>query len=244
MSSVGHWDTTFPRRAEDRATEQGRCSRTIRRLWCCLGDARNAPRYAVKYGVFVLAILGALELWAVKGDGPMPPFEPLSASANLDPHRVSSAQCMLKNTTDQNRWDGLAPALAILGDTNPEVAQWVEEVHQQQRLVFTDRFKDAGDTVNFLAKFDLFERRLLISPGLYAETDGSVAAILCHEYRHACQRLPKVLNYALSYLFLKGGNPAIVENDALIYEQEARCAIYGTSDEALEAYATRLAAAE
>ena len=33
--------------------------------------------------------------------------------------------------------------------------------------------------------------------------------------------------YALSFLLSPGGDPAIIENDALLYEQEANLAIFG-----------------
>jgi hypothetical protein len=148
---------------------------------------------------------------------------------------------MLKGASDQDRWEGLAPTLAILMQTNPEVALWVGDMHAEGRLVFNDSGAEGKSSVNSLAKFDHFDRELRISPGLYAEPDGAAAAVLCHEYRHSRQRLPKVLNYALSFLFRKGGDPSIVEHDAVIYEQEARRAIFGESNEALDALDTRLA---
>lgn len=209
-------------------------------LRTCLIDIRNVPRYAVRYGFFFLAVLGALQIWAAKGDGPMPAFATLPFSAQLDPHRVSSARCMTRQTSDESRWEGLAPALAILQHANPEVARWVTSCHEQGRLVFMDRSDQVAGT-DFLARFDLFQRKLKINAGLYAEPDGSVAAILCHEYRHARQGFPKVFHYALSFLFLKQGDASIVENDAVLYEREARCAIFDEADEALEAYMARLA---
>lgn len=242
MSSAAGCKTTLPHSADRRGTEGQIRSRLQDCLWCCLVDTKNVPRYVVRYGLLVLALLGAIQLFAARGDGPIPSFTTLSASTELNPNRISSARCMTSRKSEQDRWEGLAPALAILRDTNPEVAQWTESTHEDGRVIFTDRCKDAGDRENFLAKFDLFQRELRISPGLYAEPDGSVAAILCHEYRHSRQRFPKVLSYALSFLFLKGGDPSIIENDAVIYEQEARCAIFGQSDEALDGLAARLAA--
>jgi len=172
----------------------------------------------------------------------MPAFKALQSSPALDPHRVSSGRCMLKSSTNTERWEGLAPALAILQKANPEVANWVESCRAEDRLVFTKNTKKVEDGVSSLAKFDLFRRELRISPGLYAEPDGSVAAILAHEYRHSRQGIPKILSYALSFVFLKGGDPSIVENDAVIYEQAARRAIFNEPNEALDAFAARLAA--
>ena len=62
---------------------------------------------------------------------------------------------------------------------------------------------------------------------LYCENDGTIAVTLCHEYRHSRQNLGKYFQYALSFLFVRGGDLSIVENDAVIYEHEAQNAIFG-----------------
>ena len=239
MSSAATWDSTLPPAAKP--TKERILPLPHTRLSHGLADVKSVPRYLIRYGVLSLAILGAIQLWAARGDGPVPAFSTLSAATTLNPRQVSSGECMLRIKSATERWEGLAPALVILQNTNPEVADWVERTHMEGRLVFTDGAKDALDRVSYLAKFDLFLRELRISPGLYAEPDGSVAAILAHEYRHSRQGFPKILCHALSFFFIKGGDPSIVENDAVIYEQEARRAIFGESNEALEALTARLA---
>jgi hypothetical protein len=77
-----------------------------------------------------------------------------------------------------------------------------------------------------LAKFDHGRQALVVHRALFAEDDGSVAAILCHEFRHSRQSSPKRFRYALSFLFVNGGDASIVENDAMLYEREARAAIF------------------
>ena len=62
---------------------------------------------------------------------------------------------------------------------------------------------------------------------LFCENDGTVAVTLCHEYRHSRQNLGKLCQYVLSFLFVRGGNLSIIENDAVVYEQEAYEAIFG-----------------
>ena len=171
----------------------------------------------------------------------MPAFNTFLPSIDLDPNRVSAPQCVFKTTDDRARWSGLSPALAILAAANPEVAHWTEGLHTEGRLVFTDQPEGGGEIGNSLARFDHLSRKLRINPGLYAEPDGSIAAILCHEYRHSRQGFPKVFSYALSFVLREGGDPSIVENDAVLYEQQARCVIFGQSDEALEAHIARLA---
>ena len=152
----------------------------------------------------------------------LPTFKTLPLTTDLDPHKVSSGECVLRGCRDEERWQGLSTALTLLRHTNPEVADWVENMHEKGRLLFTAPATGTVDPVGYLAKFDLFQRELRISPGLFAEPDGSLAAILSHEYRHSRQGFPKVFCYALSFIFLKGGDPSIIENDAVIYEQEAR----------------------
>lgn len=240
MSSAAICDTTLPRCTESRE-EQSR-SFSSARLSRHLADARNVPRYVVRYGTVALAILGTIQLWAARGDGPIPTFAALPPAVELDPHRVSSGECLLKTKSDAERWQGLAPALTLLRHSNPEVADWANRLREQGKLVFTAPGANKDDRLGYLAKFDLFQRELRICPALFAEPDGSVAAILSHEYRHSRQGFPKVFSYALSFVFLKGGDPSIIENDAVIYEQEARRAIFGESNEPLDALAARLAA--
>lgn len=248
MSATVDWDQQVAGCSAACVDEESSPSRSLRRtaasptvLGAILRDTVNVPRYVLKNGILVLALLGLLQLWAVEGDGPMPAFNTFLPSVDLDPHRVSSPQCVFKATGDRARWSGLSPALAILAQANPEVARWAESLHAEGRLVFTDHPAGGGEMTCSLAKFDHLSRKLRINPGLYAEPDGSIAAILCHEYRHSRQGFPKVFGYALSFVLRKGGDPSIVENDAVLYEQQARCVIFGQSDEALEAHIARLA---
>lgn len=240
MSSAASWDTTLPPSTKS----QKKRSHFLlpARLSRHLADIRNVPRYALRYSMVALAILGAIQLWAARGDGTLPTFKALPTATDLDPHKVSSGECVLRGCSHEERWQGLSTALTLLRHTNPDVAAWVEGLQEKGRLVFTAPTTGTDDPVGYLAKFDLFQRELRISPGLFAEPDGSVAAILSHEYRHSRQAFPKVFSYALSFVFLKGGDPSIIENDAVIYEQEARRAILGESNEPLDALGARLAA--
>jgi len=194
-------------------------------------DCRNVPRYCLKYGVAVLAMFGLLQVWQAGGDGPLPAFHCLRPAAKLDPFRTSHPQCVFSQTTDAARWQGLTPALAILFEVNPEVAVWVRQTRQDGKLHFAQRAKTGARPISQLAQYDALRGQLTIASGLFAENDGTIAAVLCHEYRHARQRLPKTLVYALSFLWVDGGDPALIENDALLYEQEANLAIFGQYQE-------------
>ena len=125
----------------------------------------------------------------------------------------------------------MTPALAILAEVNPEVAAWVRQTHQDGKLHFTNRAKRCASPTGQLAKYDALRGELTVFGGLFAQNDGTIAAVLCHEYRHSRQRFPKTMVYALSFLWMDGGDPAIIENDALLYEQEANLAIFGQYQE-------------
>ncbi len=62
---------------------------------------------------------------------------------------------------------------------------------------------------------------------LFCENDGTIAVILCHEYRHSRQNFGKLSQYVLSFLFAPGGDLSLIENDAVIYEQQAHNAVFG-----------------
>jgi hypothetical protein len=188
-------------------------------------DLRSVPRYVVRYSVFVLALVGLMALLDARGDGPIPVMFPLM-DPGKSPHRISSAACAVPGVGNEDRWRGLAPALAILDDVNPQVADWVRRRHGDGDLLFSDRFSHGRDRQGSLARYDSFRRTLLVQRALFEEKDGEIAAILCHEYRHSRQSTAKVAKCALSFVVSTEGDRSILENDALLYEHEARLAIF------------------
>ena len=228
MSAAGVWQPA-PGQAQPREISLlRRLGTQTRRI---AADGKHVPRYCFKYGVAVLAMFGLLQLWQASGDGEIPTFRVLHSSSGLDPFRNSHPHCVFADTIDSTRWQALTPALAILAEVNPEVSRWVHQTRQSSKLIFTNRAKISEGSSSQLAEYDALGRELTISRGLFAENDGAIAAVLCHEYRHSRQRFPKTMVYALSFLLSHGGDPAIVENDALLYEQEANLAIFGRYQE-------------
>jgi hypothetical protein len=185
----------------------------------------NVPRYVLRSLVGVAAVCGLLSLWGLHGDGAMPG---MSSLTRLDPYRFSSVHCIADETSAAARWNGLAPALAILDEVNPAVAGWVREKHRHGLLVFGGDCRAARDAGDALAKHEPFRGRLVISPVLFSENDGTVAVTLCHEYRHSRQNFGKLCQYVLSFLSVRGGDLSIIENDAVLYEREAHDAIFGS----------------
>lgn len=203
------------------------------RMWATrlVEDGRLLARYCLKYCVLVLAAFGLTQLRLAVGDGPLAPFHNLPPECRLGPQCVSASSCVLPDTTPQARWEALAPALAILDEVHPDTAQWVRDTERRGKLLFANRWTMGGGRFGCLARYDAFDGRLTICPGLFAESDGRIATILCHEYRHSRQQFSKTLLYALSFVLIRGGDPAIVENDAKLFEQEAQLAVFGSYQE-------------
>lgn len=186
-------------------------------------DLRNIPRYVLRTLIGVTIACGLLSLWESRGDGKIPSMSLLNG---FDPYRISSAGCVAEGTDAETRWKGLSSALAILDSVNPAVATWVREKHEGGAVVFCDDYRAKGEPTAAQAKYDMFRGRLVVNRHLFCENDGTIAVILCHEYRHSRQNVGKVGKYALSCLFVSEGDLSIIENDAMIYEQEAHRAIF------------------
>lgn len=91
---------------------------------------------------------------------------------------------------------------------------------------------DLVNTPRYLLRYGVLVLAAIGFVHVWAATgDGPVPAILCHEHRHSRQRFVKTLSYAFSFLFVQHGDSSIVENDALLYEQEACAAIFGRPGE-------------
>lgn len=190
-------------------------------------DARNTPRYLVRYSVVVLALIGLIGILDAHGDGPIPYFVSLLPTKNLDPNLCTTRECAEKGVVAAERWKGLSRPLKILHQVNPEIAKWLQEQNSRGAIVYSDSDIQSVDKCLALAKYDTMSGKLTINRLLFAEHQGNIAVILAHEFRHSRQSYPKLFRYTLSFLFCKGGDPSIVENDAEIYEQEAKNAIFG-----------------
>jgi hypothetical protein len=175
-------------------------------------------------GIFLL-IIGACCLWDALGDGNIPRNNNYSRSAN--PSLISHYNCAQVSATNEERWEGLSTALAILHEVNPTVETWVIQKHEENKIVFSDGKDNPTFQFTYIAAYDRFSRKLKISRLAFTAEDGQLAQILCHEYRHSRQNFGKFMIYTLSFVFRRGDD-SIVENDAYLYEREASEKIYGT----------------
>ncbi len=225
MSTVPIAESGLPQRKGIEAVRGRRVQRLLGPLVRRLGaDLRSVPRYVIRYTLLVLALFGLLSLWEAHGDGRIPALLPLRTA---DPRRVSAPLCAVPGVNDDARWRGLASALAILDQVNPDVASWARQMHEAGAVVFSDEYCRGRDKQASLAKYDHFGRRLIVQRALFEESDGEIAAILCHEFRHSRQNAAKLVKCALSFVVTADGDRSILENDALVYEHEARLAIFG-----------------
>ncbi len=134
---------------------------------------------------FAFQEFGLQQLWQASGDGPIPTFHSLRPAAGLDPLRTSHPQCVFSTPDDSNRWRALTPALAILSEVNPEVAAWVRQTRQDGKLHFAHRVKAGKHPDSQLAQYDALGGRLTIASGLFAENDGTIAAVDFFEWTEA-----------------------------------------------------------
>ena len=148
----------------------------------------------------------------------------------VNPYLKSNGK-LAPSKSDKARWDGLKNAIFILKNISPETHDWVIKCHKNKKIRFvsqdinresTDDFLDC----NFVCKYQYFESTLVISNQIWAENDGNIAVLLCHEYRHSRQSWFKRLRHCISFIFYKDGNDAIIENDAYLYERQAHASIF------------------
>lgn len=144
---------------------------------------------------------------------------------NFDPHIVSNSNCIFIGTKDKTRYEAIQNSINILKETNPIIAEWVENKWKNKQLIFTE------DGNNYYAKFDFINGNLYVNKSVFAENDGVVAITFAHEYRHSRQSYTKFVKSVISRIINKIGNDEILENDAIAYEQKAYNAIFDYYDE-------------
>lgn len=144
---------------------------------------------------------------------------------SLNPYLISNEKCIFTNTSDAKRLKAIENAILILKETNPTIADWVEEKQKNEQLIFTN--DDAG----YYAKFDFINGNLYINRSIFVENDGVIAVTFAHEYRHSRQSYTKFIKSVISRILSKIGNDEILENDAVAYEQKAYNAIFNYYDE-------------
>lgn len=147
----------------------------------------------------------------------------------INPYLRSNTKLSLSKS-NEDRWNGLENALLILRNVSPETHDWVMKCHKNKKIRFASQEIDKNPedyiNCNYLCKYEYFGGKLVISNQIWAESDGNIAVLLCHEYRHSKQSWLKRLRHCVSFIFYKEGNDAIIENDAYLYERQAHASIF------------------
>lgn len=199
-----------------------------------VGKIYFLPWYILKHTVIsvicVFVFFGACLFYEAAVPEIVPEFKILHYSSGIDPYYRSNGYLIKDGYSHEERYRGLENALAILDATNPAVADWVRKQNEINKLVFYERKNQntsCFNATNGMAKFNYFNRTLYIHKGVFAESDGTIAVTLAHEYRHSRQSYTKPLRYSLSTFFTKGGNANLVEDEAVLYEMKGFSAIFG-----------------
>lgn len=147
---------------------------------------------------------------------------------NYNPEIISHSK-LAASKSDKERWEALEIPLKILEDVNPTAHKWILDLYKKKKIQFTSReaeYNPKEHIHSYLCKYDWINGKLMISNTVWAENDGTIAVLLCHEYRHSIQSYFKRFRYVISFVFFKEGNDAVIENDAYLYEREAYMNIF------------------
>lgn len=126
-----------------------------------------------------------------------------------------------QTTTPENMWDNLRYSVLILYRIHPQAGRWVMQQHIDGKLVL-------GNARNNFCAYDYPSGVLTVNKFFYNNCDGKRAVLLAHEYRHYRQNHGKLLRYVVSHMFRSGGQESIIENDAILFENEASVSIFRT----------------
>lgn len=182
-------------------------------------------RLAIKYVKVIFIVLGCFYVAESISERNIPIIE--SYTLLYDPKIVSHKK-LSTSTSAEDCWNALEIPLEILNDINPQARDWVIDRYKNKKIKFKSRDEkdEKSPIASYLCKYDWINGDLIISNGIWVEDDGTIAVLLCHEYRHSIQSWFKRFRYVISFVFYKNGNEAIIENDAYLYEREAFCSIF------------------
>ncbi len=185
-------------------------------------------RTLLNIAVLLLALVGLTRLASeLYGDGPLPRFRPLSqvAPGLVDQLAVNSVNTPVVTAAREASWRKLQPTLVILEAISPEIATWLKELHQQDRIRYRLlriqqwAFRDRDILVSYNGNYGT----LHIGQSFWYLSDGNKAAYLAHEYRHFRQNRAKVLGElltrTLSGKIMTYGNT--LEDEAYLYQLAA-----------------------
>ena len=129
-------------------------------------------------------------------------------------------QPILKGWNDQECWSALQESLEILDRVCPEASEWVRDKHTSKQIIWEEEFTGC------YAKFNYIDRDLTVNRTLFGESNGRIASILAHEFRHSKQNFSKFFRSTVACSILREPNEPIVETDAELFELRVLLAIF------------------
>lgn len=127
---------------------------------------------------------------------------------------------LLSDWDEEKCWVALQEPLQILDRVCPEASHWVRDRYQ------TGHFIWEKENSGCYAKFHYVDRDLTINRILFAENNGTIAAILAHEFRHSRQNFTKFFRATVACSILREPRASIVEDEAELFEAQVIIAIF------------------
>lgn len=203
-------------------------------------QTQHHPLYGVAQSIgrillLFLLLIGLCTVFdEVVGDGDLPHFNTLKA---IDPDITTKANqnttaALIANPTASIAWQAMAPSRDLLTALSPEIAAWLYQLHQENRIIYTaptDAYGSYGITpdARLIAAYRHLDGKLYLSQEFWALSDGQKVVVLAHEYRHYRQNAPKRLSHMLAQLLSAGRlrYHSAIEDEAFSYERQAQSAL-------------------
>ena len=197
---------------------------------------RLALRQMMRVILLMALIIGFCTIYdEAVGDGSLPSFNTLKtvSPAFAAQAAQNTTQTLQPNASEAKHWQALAPSRELLTALSPEIAAWLYDLRQKNRIVFhepsenlTAVFHSAAET-QVIAAYRHLDGKLYLGQAFWQLSDGQKAAVLTHEYRHARQNLPKRISRQLAQIASGGWlhYQSPIEEEAFAYERQAQAAL-------------------
>lgn len=203
------------------------------------GFLKKSLRSARNCFILLLAAIGGGQVYnTAVGDGRMPRLNALDTTSTVvqDKLNTNTTQHLVaqESVDPETYWQAMQPAMEILEEVSPEIAAWVRQKQDTQKIVYGQPM--IGGDGPIAAYHPVFNNLYICQP-FWEMKDGDKAAVLAHEYRHSRQNLPKMFSDRIAQLLSLKINeyPCHIEDEAYLYEKEFYQAL-GKDPKAIDFY--------
>ncbi|WP_373532042.1 hypothetical protein [Vampirovibrio sp.] len=203
----------------------------IRMPWA---DGRSVLSALKRWALCLFVLLGACTFYdQIMGDGRLPAFNEVGHLPEIHTLVHTNSTLDFPHTQAPARgWQALRQSRSLLSALSPEIAAWVYELRQNNRIVYNETpatlwLYSKPASTPMLAAYEGMSGKLYVGADFWHLSDGEKAAILAHEYRHARQNWPKQISVRLAQ-YLGGAqlsDQSRLEYEAFDYERQARAAL-------------------